>query len=48
MGGMSVLLLMNEGPTLTLYQKNARYADALVTALLRASILPENSLRKTV
>ena len=30
MGGMSVLLLMDEGPTLALYQKNARYADALL------------------
>ena len=26
MGGMSVLLLMDEGPTLALYQKNARYS----------------------
>jgi hypothetical protein len=31
MGGMSVLLLMDEGTTLALYQKNARYSGALAS-----------------
>jgi hypothetical protein len=40
MGGMSVLLLMDESPTLALYQKNARYSGILAS-------LPDSRLHST-